>query len=191
MRILLLTGVQPIPENRMNPFTKNDRLQIKPAEDKTGLLLYDVMCSDEVLRRNLTAEEVMKDYKVVPPPPEPKAIEVGDKWTFIVYSDRHACYVEEISKNGQQLVLREAKATLLNGANSGHPEALQFSPGGFLGHTSGEQIYEIEPNPEGAIRRVSLRFVNGRPKWKQVGEPAKSPGCCAVPGHSHYYDFNF
>ena len=193
MRILLLTGVQPKSETEMKSFTRNDRLQIVPAEDKTGLPLYDVICGDEKIRRNVTSEEVMRDFKLVPPPPVPKAPEIGDPWTYVVHTDRHACYLEEISRNGTQLTLREAKATLLNGANSGHPQALDFSPGGFCGHTSGEQIWKIEKNPDGvgAIHKVSLRFVNGHPIWKLVGDSAKSPGCKAFPGHTHYYDFNF
>lgn len=166
----------------------------KPAEGKTGLPLFDIFCDDEPIRRNVTAEHAKRDFREIElPPPNPQLPEVGDKWTFTLATDSHACYVESVNKKGTVLLLREAKATLLNPPNSDKPNALHFSPGGFCGHTSGEQEWHIEPNAPGIGRlyKVSLRFLGTQPVWKECGHPTRSPGMSACPGHHHHYDFNF
>lgn len=113
---------------------------------------------------------------------------VGDKATYILHSDRDAGYIVGVSDNGKRVQFQYAKATLLNGPKSDHPDKLTFTPGGFCGHMDGDQIYEIIPDPAGWVIEFSLR-KNG--SWKLAGHPYKSPGCSLVPGHSHYYDFNF
>lgn len=121
-------------------------------------------------------------------PPIPNQFKVGDPVTYILYSDRDAGYVVGVSDNGKRVQFQYAKTELLNGPKSDHPDKLTFTPGGFFGHMEGEQIYKIEPDPAGRVIEFSLR-KNG--KWKLAGHPMKSPGCSLVPGHSHWYDFNF
>lgn len=112
---------------------------------------------------------------------------VGVEATRLGYSDAYAGYVVSVSKNGKTVGFREGTATLLNGVGSGEADALQFSPGGFVGHTSGMQRWKIEATGMGHIDSYSLRS-NGR--WIRVGESTKN-GSRLIPGHSHHYDFNF
>jgi hypothetical protein len=118
---------------------------------------------------------------------------VGDGATFTIYSDRHACTVIEVRRNGREVVLQRDKVTLLNGLNSGEADALESTPGGFAHHVSGKQRYSYEPNPNGETYKVSRRTLkNGNVVWKQVGHPTKSPGCSAsFSGRHEHYDYNF
>ena len=136
----------------------------------------------------------------------PEAPKVGDGATFQIYTDVLACTVVHVSKSGKQVTLQEDHAELLNGFGSGEPDALQFTPGGFCGHTSGTQRYRFSPNPEGRLIKVSLRTVKvrfwntesrqfsyeTRTVWKQCGHRTKSPGCIArFNGRYKYHDYNF
>jgi len=120
--------------------------------------------------------------------------EVGMGATLYCYSDRQAFTVIEVKENGRKLVLQRDRAILLNGHGSGEPDALQFSPGGFAGHTSGTQRYRYERNPDGERLVVTRRK---RPNaegyiYKHVGTPTKQRGGTVVLGkRSEYYDFNF
>lgn len=118
-----------------------------------------------------------------------RIFEVGDHCTYRIHTDCRAQVVIEVSPNGKTIKVQECNAKLLNGAGSGEPDALNFSPGGFFGHTSGEQRWEITPNEKGAITKVTFRDKSAR--WKSVGHGAFSPGCEVSGGWSHYYDFNF
>jgi hypothetical protein len=111
--------------------------------------------------------------------------EVGDGATVVKYSDRNAGTIVEAS--AKKVVWQRDTATLLNGPQSGEDDALVFSPGGFVGHTSGTQRYEYAPDPDGVTRVFTLR-KNGR--WVQAGEPMTG-GPKLVAGRSEYYDFNF
>jgi hypothetical protein len=118
---------------------------------------------------------------------------VGDGATYRMWTDCYACTIIEVCKNGRELVLQRDKSTLLNGAGSGEPDALGFTPGGFVGHTSGEQRYRYERNPDGEIIRVSKRTrKNGQVEWVKVGQATKTQGGRARVGVRHeHYDFNF
>lgn len=80
--------------------------------------------------------------------------------------------------------IRAMDAKLLNGCNSGEPDALKFSPGGFCGHTSGTQRYEYSQRPDAPVVRIRLHKDG---KWKDAS------------GHKYrladapykFYDFNF
>jgi hypothetical protein len=79
--------------------------------------------------------------------------------------------------------VRAMNAKLLNGSGSGESDALKFFPGGFCGHTSGEQRYEFSSNPEAAVIRIRLgkrgwKDANGN-RFSLTAEPFK------------HYDFNF
>ena len=76
-------------------------------------------------------------------------LEVGDGVTISGWSDSDVYTVVSVSKSGNSAVVREDKSTLLNGVNSGEPDALKFYPGGFAGHTTGTQRWRHEPDPDG------------------------------------------
>ncbi len=124
---------------------------------------------------------------------------VGDGATYTLYTDRYACTVIAVSKSGKKVTLQRDHATLLNACNSGEPDALEFSPGGFCGHTSGTQRFSYAPNPNGEKFVVSFRGYTDatynyqpRPIWKLVGHATRSPGCSARFGErAEHYDFNF
>ena len=119
---------------------------------------------------------------------ETTTFKVGDPVTYTIYTDRDCGWVKEVSPNGKTILVEFAEQKLLNGANSGAPDALQFEPGGFCGHTSGEQRWEITRAQNPAIQKFTLR-KNG--VWKMPGNSSKSPGCVLTGGHHPYYDFNF
>lgn len=96
----------------------------------------------------------------------PDKFQPGDKCHICYYSDVHSCTVITVSDCGKIITVQKDKCSILNGVNSGHPEALRFSPGGFCGHTSGKQIWDIKPDPEGQILKYSFR-KNGM--WAKVG----------------------
>lgn len=119
----------------------------------------------------------------------PHAFKVGDKATHTLHTDSHAGYIISVSPNGKTVIFGRAEAKLLNGANSGEPDALGFSPGGFVGHTSGTQRWEVASEPMASYRtKFSLR---GNGRWKVAGGGTYSPGDTLSPGHHPHYDFNF
>lgn len=119
----------------------------------------------------------------------PHAFKVGDKTTHTLHTDSHAGYIISVSPNGKTLVFGRAEAKLLNGANSGKPDALGFSPGGFVGHTSGAQSWDVADKPMDGYRdKFTLRKTG---KWKIAGANTYSPGNSLNPGHHPHYDFNF
>ena len=117
---------------------------------------------------------------------------VGDLATYTIWTDAKAGRIVAVSQSGNRVTWQEDKATLLNGVNSGEPDALEFSPGGFVGHTSGRQRWQCEPNPEGRKQDFSRRVLkSGWWVWKGVGERTSSPGGYLSPGQHPYHDFNF
>lgn len=117
---------------------------------------------------------------------------VGDLATRHGWSDSHAGRIVEVRKNGREVLFQEDKAELLNSSGSGEPDALKFSPGGFVGHTSGTQRWKCEVNTDGATYRFSRRLTKaGAVRWKLVGQSTRAPGGTLSPGQHHYYDFNF
>lgn len=113
--------------------------------------------------------------------------------TLIHWTDSSACEVIGISASQKQVTIRKMKATLLNGVNSEEPDALKFSPGGFVGHTSGVQRYKLESDKDGALYKASRRVKkNGQVVWKLVGHGTYSPGGTVYFGvATQHYDFNF
>jgi len=127
----------------------------------------------------------------------PNPYKVGDGATLCGWSDRHAYTV--IAVTPQSITLQRDKATLLNGFNSGEPDALIMTPGGFAGHTEGTQRYSYEPNPNGEIcvarmkkklRKVWTEGEDG--KYSYVTHPHfMNCSSTVVPGRSENYDYNF
>lgn len=123
--------------------------------------------------------------------------EVGMGATFTMWTDRYACTIIEVRRNGREVVLQRDKATLLNGFKSGEPDALEFSPGGFVGHTSGTQRHNYQRDPKGERIIVTRREVKNRDGstrivWKRKGDPARRPGGYAKLGiRVEHYDYNY
>lgn len=119
----------------------------------------------------------------------PHLFKVGDKATHTLHTDRRAGYIVSVSPNGKTVWFAEAQAKLLNGANSGEPDALEFTPGGYVGHTSGTQRWEVAEVPmDGYLGKFTLRSNN---RWKVSGGGTYTPGNTLNAGHSPYYDFNY
>lgn len=114
-------------------------------------------------------------------------VQAGDPVTRSGYSDCHAGYVIQINAARTKLVMKDGDARLLNGAGSGEPDALTFTPGGFCGRTSGTQRWEIMPSDNGRVTIFTLR-KNGR--WIETGL-AHNQGKPLCAGHHHHHDFNF
>jgi len=115
---------------------------------------------------------------------------VEDGVSYSVGSDAKACTVVRISASGKTMWIQEDTAVLLNGVDSGELDALQFSPGGFVGHTSGVQRYSYTPDAMGSVTRVSLRTrADGSQVWKRAGSPVTSWDS-VFPGRHAHYDYN-
>lgn len=114
--------------------------------------------------------------------------QIGQGCAVRYYTDVHACRVIWTSADGKRVRVQEDSAKLLNGFESGEPDALKFYPGGFCGHTEGTQRYEFEANPEGTVHEFSLR-VNG--EWVAKGDSMQSPGKYLIKRHFHFHDYNF
>jgi len=107
---------------------------------------------------------------------------VGDGATILHYTDRDACTVVKVC-TPRKILIQEDKHKLLNGFESGEPDALTFTPGGFCGHTSGTQRWEHTPDPDAPVRTVTLRKDG---EWRLSGL-----GNTVVEGRSHFHDYNF
>ena len=111
-------------------------------------------------------------------------LQVGDGVTVAGYSDSDPYTV--VSVKGRRATIRADKATLLNGVRSGEPDALQFDAGGFCGHTSGRQRWDIQPDPNGATRDMTLRRDG---QWRLVGHGLRDRPVTL--GRHKHHDFNF
>jgi hypothetical protein len=103
---------------------------------------------------------------------------VGMGATKRLYSDAHACEVIAVSKTGHKIAVRQLKAER---DPSWKPD---FTPGGFVGHTSNDRSlkYRYSSNPEGCVMHV---FRNKLGIYK-------SGGCFICLGVANeYYDSNF
>lgn len=103
--------------------------------------------------------------------------------TMIGYSDRQAFEVIR-HVSDKCIMVRRMEAKLLNGVNSGEPDALKFEPGGFCGHTSGTQRYEFTSNEANRVIRIRLH-KDGR--WY---DRAKQRYTLDERPYEHY-DFNY
>ena len=126
---------------------------------------------------------------------------VGDGASVCFYSDTEAYTVIKVTP--KTITLQRDKATLLNGFKSGEPDALQISPGGFSGHTSGEQRYKIERDPNGSIIKAHMR-KRPRKVWTkgagtdyegQYADVYKADfrwgSARIIEGRHEHYDYNF
>lgn len=110
---------------------------------------------------------------------------IGDGATYNGLSDAKAGTI--IARTAKSITWQRDKATLLNGSGSGEADALEFSAGGFMGHTSGAQRYSYERDTDGITRKFTLR-KNGY--WIIEGASAQT-GATLTAGRNEHYDFNF
>lgn len=116
---------------------------------------------------------------------------VGEGANVFGYSDVMAYTVISVNKTGTVAIIQRDKATLLNGYNSGAPDALHFEPGGFCGHTSGVQRYSYERDPEGETLRITLRTKGQHAgTWRTKGSGTGAARVRFGERREHY-DFNF
>jgi len=108
--------------------------------------------------------------------------EIGMGATIVYWSDRQACTIVDVSKNGRTVTVTEDTATLTNS------DELKCHAGGFAAHVSGTQKYSYKSNPDGPTKQYSLR-KNGR--WIRVGQSMRSGTNLSVGHRSQYYDYNF
>ena len=104
--------------------------------------------------------------------------------TYFGWSDIEPGTILRVSPNGKRIWFRFDNTKLLNGVDSGEPDALTFSPGGFVGHTSGVQRWEITPAATGSERSETLRQDGS---WRIVGTSTK----IKIGERRKHYDFNF
>ena len=108
-------------------------------------------------------------------------LNVGDGCTVYLFSDAHAYTV--VHKTAKTMKIQRDRAILLNGMNSDAEDKLEFTPGGFVGHTSGTQRYEYFRDTNEAIVTVTKR-KNGT--WKVARSSSR-----VRPGRNEHYDYNF
>lgn len=90
------------------------------------------------------------------------------------------------------IFVREDTAKLLNSADSGAADALQFTAGGFVGHTSGDQRYSFAPGAGPEIKFTARKALDGR--FKESGTSARGSmrgWGILFSGRSKHYDYNF
>lgn len=118
---------------------------------------------------------------------------IDDQVTVCGYSDRKSFTV--IASTPTTITIQENKRTLLNGFDSGEPDALVMTPGGFLGHTEGEQRWMVERDTNGSIIKAHMQHTPQK-VWTEgyaYVERAnfKSKMGKVIPGSHDFYDFNF
>jgi hypothetical protein len=117
---------------------------------------------------------------------------VGEGATLYGWSDVRAYTVIAVSRSGNRATIQRDSCTLLNGPDSGEPDALRVYTGGFAAHVEGRQRWDIRPNPEGATIEISRRRLkSGEIVWVQVGGSAKGGSRIAFGDRHEHYDYNF
>jgi len=111
--------------------------------------------------------------------------EIGMGATEIRFSDCCSYTVIAISPSGKIIKLQRDTATLLNGINSGEPDALKCTPGGFAAHVEGLQRYTYARNTQGIIKKATLR------KDGKYGMKGSSRSNVRIGIRNEYYDYNF
>ena len=94
--------------------------------------------------------------------------EVGMGVSLCGWSDVHAYTVVGVSASGKSFEIQRDKATLLNGVNSGEPDALRFQAGGFCGHTSGRQRRRKRHRGPEAYRHAPTRIHNAKGRYSPI-----------------------
>ena len=111
---------------------------------------------------------------------------IGDGITYDSWSDAHACTVVDVTK--KIVSFQHDEAQLLNGPNSGEPDALQVTAGGFVAHFYGVQRYNYTRCDYGRVIKATVR-KNGAVRI--VGSPMTGQGGDVFKGRHQHYDYNF
>ena len=114
---------------------------------------------------------------VAPKSFNPADIKVGQGITLHSYSDTNPWEIIAVSKTGRQATIREMKATLNRDEST-----LVQTVGGFAAHTSGKQVWDIESDEDGYVRKMN---------WSNKKQVFVSDGKSASLGASKHYDYNF
>ena len=114
---------------------------------------------------------------VAPKSFNPADIKVGQGITLHSYSDTNPYEIIAVSKTGRQATIREMKATLNRDEST-----LVQTVGGFAAHTSGKQVWDIESDEDGYVRKMN---------WSNKKQRFVSDGKNASLGASKHYDYNF
>ena len=112
-------------------------------------------------------------------------IMVGMGATELCYSDSYAYTIVKVSPSGKTIIMQQDTATLLNGFDSGEPDALVMYPGGFTGHVEGQQRYDYARNLQGLRRKATLR------KDGKYGMVGSSRSNVRIGIRAEHYDYNF
>tara|TARA_R110002020_G_scaffold145908_4_gene320205 strand:+ start:3719 stop:4687 length:969 start_codon:yes stop_codon:yes gene_type:complete len=154
-----------------------DALVSKMIEHKCGTVIRDpkkfraVVVSDGYVRR---------------------VVMEGDGVSWSVGSDTHSGTVVSVAKNGKSVDVVEDVAVLLNGSQSGADDALEFTPGGFFGHTEGEQRYRYAPGNPNDVMTFSFRASMDRFKLRGVSINGSMRSAFTLyAGRSKHHDYNF
>ena len=116
--------------------------------------------------------------------------QVGDGVNWSAGTDVHAGTVSKVTPSKVYVVQDEKK--LLNGCESDATDALQFSPGGFVGHMSGTQRYEFTPGDPQYVIIFSYRKNDDNMKMKGTSSRGSMRSWGVLrKGRQAHYDFNF
>ncbi len=124
-----------------------------------------------------------------------RRFKVGDGVHWSEGSDVAPGTVVSVSRSGNQITVSIDDAKLLNGVDSGQPDALHFAPGGFVGHTSGVQRHEFSQPAPGTRRfQTFSRRKAMEGLYKLQGTSARgSMRAWGILRHGRqsHYDYNF
>jgi hypothetical protein len=97
------------------------------------------------------------------------APEIGMGATVLMWSDRHAATIVEVSKSGKRVGIAEDEAKRVDGNGMSDSQSYEYSPG------------------TGSVQYFTLR-KNGA--WVREGDSMKGARL-AIGARQHYYDFSF
>jgi len=171
---------------------KLEGLNAKCCEIASGCL--NPAKDSEWKRTNIQAREMKEEIEQEQRLEMETRFSVGDGVRWGAGTDCKAATVVRVTPKSVYAVEDECK--LMNGVDSGEPDALKFSPGGFLGHTSGEQRYEFSPGTGRPIRFSQRTRRNGDVVYKMSGTGSASTGSMSswgvlYKGRAKHHDYNF
>ena len=162
---------------------KNEYARLKTAEDELIAREQDTL--NELARKGgltkwfekniFPSEDRRKEIDAEISRLTQMAIEPGDGVTIRLYTDREAYTV--IRRTAKTATIRRCKATL-----NREKSHLEFTPGGFLGHTEGEQVWDYEEDPKGDIKTI---------RWSEARGCFLYKGKYVQIGRHEFYDYNF